>query len=139
MANFRLGGAVLVALVTLAGCKDEAGAEDPLSVLGSGRDWRVTEIAGQPVPEGVTVILSQPEPGLVAGVSGCNRYNGRVTAQDGKLRFGALAGTRMMCPPEAMTVETAFHSVLPRVDGAQLADGRLELLSGGATVLIAQP
>lgn len=125
-----------LACLSLVACKDEAAASaDPLAVLGTGVEWRVTEIDGQPVPEGVTVTITQPEPGLLAGTSGCNRYSGRISAEGGALKIGALAGTRMMCPDAQMQAEQAFHSNISRIEGARITEGMLELTREGAVMI----
>ncbi len=129
--------AVALALLALAACREEAPA-DPLAALPVGGEWRVTELAGAPVPAGVPVTLGRPEAGLIAGSSGCNRYNARIEPREGKLHVGALAGTRMMCPPEVMAVEQAFHSTFTRIDGARMAGEVLELTRGETVVLRAQ-
>lgn len=125
-----------LACLSLIACREEAAAgADPLAMLGTGVEWRVTEIDGQPVPEGVTVTIVQPEPGLLAGSSGCNRYSGRMTAEGTTLKIGALAGTRMMCPDPQMQAEQAFHSNISRIDGAQITEGLLELTREGAVMI----
>lgn len=129
--------ALLVPLcLGLAGCKAEPPAADPLALLGANSEWRVSEIAGAPVAPGVTVTLATPEPGLIAGSSGCNRYSGRVSLRDGQLHVGALAGTRMMCPPAQMQAEQGFHSTIGRVRSARLVAETLELTDEAGTVLI---
>lgn len=127
-----------LACLALIACRDEATAGDPLALFGTGVDWRVTEIAGQPVPEGVEVTITQPEAGLIAGSSGCNRYSGRMSAEGAALKIGALAGTRMMCPETQMQAEQAFHSNISRIDGVQITDGVLELTREGAVMIRAE-
>ncbi|MFT3687851.1 META domain-containing protein [Paenirhodobacter sp.] len=123
-----------MACLSLAACKQDAAA--PPDVLGTGTEWTVTEIAGTPVPEGVTVTMQRPEPGMLAGTSGCNRYGGPIRAEKGRIHIGALVGTRMMCPDPQMTVETAFHSTIGRVTGARKSGTVLELTDDAGTVLI---
>lgn len=129
---------MLSALASLAliACKPEIATADPLDAFGQGIEWRVTEIAGTPVPEGMSVTMAIREAGLIGGSGGCNRYNGRITVVDGALHLGELAGTRMMCPPEQMQVEQSFHSTLPRARLSQITDGVLELTDAGGKVLI---
>ena len=124
-----------LACLSLAACKDKAAA-DPLELLGLNTEWAVREIAGSPVPEGVKVTLLRPEPGMIAGSSGCNRYTGPAKLENGKIHIGALAGTRMMCPDPQMAAETAFHSTIGRTTGARLADGTLELTDDAGAVLL---
>ncbi|SOC15523.1 META domain-containing protein [Rhodobacter maris] len=116
------------AALALAGCKDEGAksTNDPLNLIDHAVSWHVTEIDGAPVPEGVNVTLSSPEPGLIAGSSGCNRYSGPVAMRENLLHVGELVGTRMMCDPATMAVEEAFHSTLSRARGLRLAGEVLE-------------
>ena len=63
--------------------------------------------------------------GRVAGRSGCNRYTTSYTIDGDAIRFGHVATTRMMCPPEQMAVERAFLRALEsaftfRIEGRQL-------------------
>ncbi|WP_444463279.1 META domain-containing protein [Rhodobacter capsulatus] len=127
-----------LALIALAACQEDAPtpAADPLALIGTGTEWTVTEIAGAAVPEGIRVTLLSPEPGMIAGSSGCNRYSGRIETRDGALHVGALAGTRMMCPPEQMQVEQAFHSTIGTVTGLQLADQALDFTDTTGKVVL---
>jgi heat shock protein HslJ len=127
-------GAVLGAGL-LAGCKEEP--RDPLEAVAPNVIWEVVEIGGKPVPAGVEVTLTHPEKGLIAGASGCNRYNGRISEHEGRVRIGELAGTRMMCPDAMMQVEEDFRSNIARVDAVKIAADRLELVSDGKSVIVA--
>ncbi|MBD3838662.1 META domain-containing protein, partial [Brevundimonas sp.] len=81
--------------------------------------------------------FTHPEKGLIAGMSGCNRYNGRISEHEGRVRVGELAGTRMMCPGHAMQVEKDFRSTIARVDAVKITEDQIELLSDGKTVIVA--
>lgn len=67
--------------------------------------------------------------GRVSGRSGCNRYFAGVAEGDspGAFTIGAAGATRMMCPPEAMRVESRFLSALPAVRRFGFFYGRLFL------------
>ncbi|SFM74540.1 putative lipoprotein [Thioclava dalianensis] len=123
--------------LTLAGCKSDP--TDPLEAVAPNAVWEVVEIAGKPVPKDIEVTLTHPEAGLIAGRSGCNHYNGRISEQDGRVRIGELAGTRMACPGPVMAVEQAFRSAIARVDAVEIRDDRLELMAGGKPMVIATP
>lgn len=127
-----------LALVALAACKEDAPKApiDPLSLMGKDVEWAVSDIAGAPVPEGISVTLLSPETGMIAGSSGCNRYSGRVEVQEGFLHVGALAGTRMMCPPAQMQVEQAFHSTVGTVKNLRLAGKVLEFSDATGKVVL---
>jgi len=125
-----------LACLALAGCKDDAPATDPLALFGEKVEWKVTEIGGTPVPETVTVTMSVPEEGMLAGSSGCNRYSGKVEAREGRLHIGELAGTRMMCSEPQMQAEQAFHSTIGRMSGAALEGDALVITDATGKVLI---
>jgi heat shock protein HslJ len=84
------------------------------------RLWRVTELAGQPVPEdaGITVQL-RPDPNRVTannkvvGNTGVNEYTGgyKLVAPD-ELTFSNLVTTRRAGPPEAMAREQTFLNAM---------------------------
>jgi heat shock protein HslJ len=65
--------------------------------------------------------------GRVAGNSGCNRFTGAYeTAEDGAIKIGPLASTRMACPEPDMAAEAKFLAMLDQVrkferDGTKLA------------------
>jgi heat shock protein HslJ len=92
-----------------------------------------------PVPAGVTITLSFDgdtlrEQGRVAGSAGCNRYTGPYTYVN-ELTLGAIAVTRMACPPPIMEQEQRFLDVLQAVKTYSLEDQlRLQTADGRALV-----
>jgi len=128
---------VALALLALTACREENTA-NPLAALPLGEEWRVTQIAKTPVPAEVSVTVGRAQEALLAGSSGCNRYNARIEPAGARLKIGALAGTRMMCAPEVMGVEQAFHSTIGRVDGVRISGDTLELTQGGTVLITAR-
>ncbi|MDD8022492.1 MAG: META domain-containing protein [Paracoccaceae bacterium] len=126
-----------LALLALTACRDESAA-NPLAALPLGAEWRVTQISGTPVPADVSVTIGRAEEALLTGSSGCNRYNARIEPAGDQLKIGALAGTRMMCAPEVMIVEQAFHSTISRATGARMTGDVLELTQGDKVLITAQ-
>jgi heat shock protein HslJ len=113
---------------TLAGC-----AGDPADLLAG--DWRVTELADAPLPDGADGSL-RFESGQVSGRAFCNRFTGGFTITGEGLRFGPAAATRMACPPDRMAAEGAFLAALAKVDRFDItADGTLELVGGDRVLL----
>lgn len=100
--------------------------------------WKLLTLRGQPVE----VAEDQREPHLVlhidaqrvAGFGGCNRLTGQYRADGDKLRFSAIAGTRMACP-QGMTMEALLIDTLPKVAHWRIVGDRLELLDGAGAVL----
>ena len=92
----------------------DAAPANPL--LGS---WIVESYA--PTPNSQTVPLPGTELtavfrlNKVAGSSGCNTYQGPYTTNGSLAAIGPLASTRMACPDDVMTQETAFLAALQGV------------------------
>ncbi|MDE1182810.1 META domain-containing protein [Paraburkholderia sp.] len=67
----------------------------------------------------------------VSGFSGCNRYTGVYTLNDGKLGFGPLAGTRKACMTPGADIEGEYLKALAHIDrsGVQMkAPQQLQLI-----------
>lgn len=102
-----------------------------------GTDWRFVEVAGLPVPAGVTATLHL-RPGHASGKAGCNAY-GAAWAQNAKGTgtFGAPRSTMMACltPEGAMQVEHRVFDALERTAKMQVSDGQLMLLDAAGKAL----
>ena len=68
--------------------------------------------------------------GIASGNSGCNRFSGSFTMHHRKLNIGPLAGTRMMCSEEIMTVENAFLKACAEADHYLISGDRMQLMKG---------
>ncbi|MCE9611932.1 MAG: META domain-containing protein [Chthoniobacter sp.] len=101
--------------------------------------WTLTELNGKAfaapaVGRGVPTLTFDAAKKSTSGISGVNRFSGGYTQDGAKLKFGALAGTKMAGPPEAMQVESSFHAALASVTAWQIADDALALLSEAQVV-----
>ena len=103
--------------------------------------WAVTHIRGEPVDAHqqrqkdplIEISLSAMR---VMGNDGCNNFTGTIEEfDDGVIRFGPIATTRMMCLD--MTVPDKFSSAMQLVRGYRLEPGRLVLLDSDGVELIA--
>jgi heat shock protein HslJ/uncharacterized lipoprotein NlpE involved in copper resistance len=102
------------------------------------KTWQLIELPGQ----SLAVIGPERAPSLVfdgatkraSGSAGCNRFNGTYELSGNSLRFGPLATTRMMCPPEIMAVEDAMLKALAAGLTWSLQDGTLVLTREGQVV-----
>ena len=130
----RITPVLAIALLTLgiAGCrwnKEREAKAAELAETGQkmlvvkSRLWRVTELAGKPVPEdaGITVQLLPGEDMVttddkVVGNTGVNQYTGgyKIAAPD-QVSFSNLVTTRSAGPPEAMAREQTFLNVMDQV------------------------
>ncbi len=65
----------------------------------------------------------------VNGIGACNRFFGKYTASNGKIKIGPLGSTRMMCPN--MADENAFLAMLDKIDTYTIDGNTLMLLKNG--------
>lgn len=94
-------------------------------------DWRVFEIAGQPVSAEVTLEIAGDR---VSGRAACNRYFGSYAEG----RFGQMGSTRMACDEGLMQIESRFLGLLAEVDGVDIDKGEFRLLRGDEIVIRAR-
>jgi len=99
-----------------------------------GPRWTIAAIDGQPAARPADITFSAE--GRASGATGCNRFTGGYTLDGPSLRFGAVAGTRMACLPDAMEQEQRIHRAFDAVRGWR-QDGSAMLLTGeDGTVLL---
>jgi putative lipoprotein len=94
----------------------------------TGSHWLAEDIMGGGVVDRAQSTLQPLPDGRVAGSSGCNRFNGSGVISGGKVAIGALATTRMACPPAIMDQEQKFLAALGKA-------ARYETTSSGALIL----
>ncbi|WP_127105800.1 META domain-containing protein [Pararhodobacter zhoushanensis] len=126
MLRAALFSSVVLVSATLAGCTMGESA----SPEGA---WRVVALDGTSIEPADDVTLTLQD-GQASGRSGCNRYNGSYTLDDG-FAFGALASTRMACRGRGGEIEAQFNTIVDQVNGWRLDNGVLELLDGERAVL----
>lgn len=79
-------------------------------LLGTG--WRLENLAGTGVLDGVEATLEFPSEGRANGNGSCNRFNGVVTIEGDAIQFGGIAATRKACPDAVMRQEDAYFAAL---------------------------
>jgi len=95
----------------------------------SGVIWRLLGMIGDdevfsPVLGNVAITATFDEQNRVSGSSGCNRYTGSVTREQGNISIGAVAGTRMMCSdPLVMAQESRYLRLLSDVGSYRVSAG----------------
>lgn len=97
---------------------------EPAELLGG---WLLEDLGGRGVMDMVRTTMEFDAEGRVFGSGGCNRFTGSYTFEDGKLAFGPLAGTKMMCPEAVMDQEDRFHDALADTEGVTI-DGPVLLI-----------
>jgi heat shock protein HslJ len=126
----------LILAVLAAGCASGAReTASPASGSLTNTYWKLTELDGR-------AVLASPnrrEPHLrlmadgtrVAGSTGCNNILGRYEQDGDRIRFSALATTRMAClDEEANRQEGAFVEALGQVDRFMVSGDALTLFQG---------
>lgn len=136
----RFPAAVIAAvlLAVVAGCAntdERRTIVEPSQLIGTA--WRVEDISGGGVTDNSNTTVEFPQPGRVAGSTGCNRYSGTVTADGDEMSFGSVAGTRRACIPALGNQEVKFYSAMEKVTRWEVPDtGLLHLKdASGATVI----
>lgn len=99
---------------------------DPVALMGDG-SWTVRQFGYEVPIAGSTITLERFEPGRIAGLASCNRYNATVTREGDGIRILPPASTLMACPDEALAEqEQRFLEALTEVESIELArDGQL--------------
>lgn len=104
-----------------------SGNDAPLT----GTYWKLTELMGQPVKnqagnKEMHIVFSKDE-NRVSGFSGCNRFTGSFTTQEGnRLQFSQMAVTQMACINEMVT-EKLFLEMLQKADSYSILGNDLSL------------
>jgi heat shock protein HslJ len=105
--------------------------------------WALTEIQGKPIDRSLLSQNRQEVPSLefnlstmqVYGTDSCNRLSGGIEKLgQGKIEFGALAGTLMAC--QNMELADAFQKRLAQVKHYELSDLNLRLLDNDKKPLL---
>jgi heat shock protein HslJ len=81
------------------------------------------------LPTGPQSVTAQFEHGGVSGFSGCNRFFGSYSWQQGRLVIGQTGGSMMACEPAAMKIEGAVTRAIAGSFRPLLAGDRLTLQS----------
>lgn len=77
-----------------------------------GTAWRLTDLGGSPVLNGVEATLEFHEVGKVSGNGSCNRFFGGVEITGESIKFGPLGMTLMACDEAVMEQEGRFFRAL---------------------------
>lgn len=101
----------------------------------TGIEWRPTRLDGNEIaPDSGMFVLFEVD-GSIKGSGGCNNFFGSLQTMDGELTVGELGATRMACPRDIMTNETAFMQALQDATRFEMGDNSLHLLGAGGVLL----
>jgi putative lipoprotein len=81
----------------------------------TGIDWRLTALAGIPLPSGArdpVLRFAGMDGATFAASAGCNRFGGTARIDGEGIAFGPAAATRMACPPPLDAAEAALATAL---------------------------
>lgn len=101
-----------------------------------GTEWKLIQIGAAPVKAGLKKAYIQLDSAghRLSGSGGCNRLAGGYDVKGDQLKFGPIAGTRMMCA-QGMETEGALMEALHQVKTWKIADGDLEFFDAGGKML----
>jgi heat shock protein HslJ len=85
---------ILPAVLAMAACGTPA-PPPPAAAL-EGTQWRLSDLGGRKALDGANMRFD-PNNVEARGNTGCNAFFGRYELDGGRLRFGAIAGTRRAC------------------------------------------
>ena len=123
-------------------------SEATMDLIGS--EWLLEDLAGGRVLDNVQATIAFPEPGRVAGVGSCNRFNGpctlgtiAVTGGEGGSRdsavsggatfsVGPLATTRKACVPAVGEQEQRYLAALQAAERIEIEGRTLRVYTKGA-------
>jgi heat shock protein HslJ/membrane-bound inhibitor of C-type lysozyme len=111
---------------------------DPAALL-AGPEWRIIELAGSPLPEGIEANLRFSAGGALSGKAACNRLFGGYTLTGEGLSLETGGMSMMACPEPEMAAERAILDALGQIDRFDFDDaGDLLLIGAGTTLLRAR-
>ena len=123
----------------------------PASGSLAGTNWVLQSIDGNrqvgAALGGQQVTLQFTSATEMGGSGGCNSYGGSYQAGDGRISFGEVMSTLMMCADEDVgAVETAFFAVLGAIESYSITECEacanpqtLTLTGGGHTLVFVAP
>ena len=96
-----------------------------------GTEWHLERMMGQEVDiDADQFVFVFSNDGRFSGVGACNRMMGDYSITDkGAIKFGALAGTRMMCPKAHLEAE--FTKIIGQATHYEIDAELLLILSNG--------
>lgn len=129
---------LLLATIFMISCSATKKSSTMHSVSFAGTKWVLSTLTGTTIPATAreAYIEFDSAKNAAAGSSGCNRMMGKYTLEGAQLKLGAMAGTRMACPPEVMQFERAFLQALQDTDQFRMEGDQLTLYKEDQTLAV---
>ena len=143
--NTKLFALIVLSSLLLSACAA------PASGSLAGTSWVLQSINGNrqvgAALGGQPVTLQFTSATEMGGSGGCNSYGGSYQAGDGRISFGGVMSTLMMCADEDVgAVETAFFAALGAIDSYAITECEacanpqtLTFTGGGHTLVFINP
>lgn len=136
MKKTFLGVAAICAGALMVSCMSSKKTAQTVDLTG---EWNIVTVDGEKIGnENMPFIGLDAETKRVYGNAGCNRMMGGFeldSVNAGKIHFGQIATTRMMCPD--MDTERKVLGALGKVEGYLETEGGIELTDAeGKTVIV---
>ncbi len=122
---------ISVLIVSCCPCR-KSKSKDAQPLLGT--HWSMVQYEGASFDSSDGYSLKFHEEGKLSGRGDCNRLMGSYAENGGKLTISKVAGTRMMCPDQAM--ESKFITMLTTIDAFNIDGKLMSLFSNGEQVAI---
>jgi len=128
---------ILSVLISLNACRNSktmAAKETNLMTLNG--TYHVKILNNNEVSSNNITINFNKEKNIISGFSGCNRFTGTYSLENGLLKVGPLSSTKMFCQ-DTHQIETEMQQALSNANDILIEDGILKLLSDKKIILIA--
>lgn len=99
--------------------------------------WKMVKLSGItlfPVLKKDVFIQFDSNTRKYRGYAGCNNMMGTYSLENGELKIGPAAMTRMFCEGPAMEVEAIYSKLLEKIDGYEIKGDHLFLKTGEMVV-----
>jgi heat shock protein HslJ len=127
----------LLVLLALGGCAGPAVETSPAGARSQapqlvGSEWRLQDLNGRALLDGVSATLAFPEVGRVSGSGSCNRFTGSVSTDTNlHMQLSQIASTRMSCPGAIAEQESRYLGALQQVHHFEVQGRQLLLYVQG--------
>jgi heat shock protein HslJ len=122
-------GALVMTALGVAGA--QASGDPPF--LGK---WRIVEVRGADAFDTSKTMFEVAADGRVATTVGCNRIVCMPTVDRDRMTFGAMAATRMACPPPLDALETKYAAALEAARTWRAEGTKLLILDGNGETAV---